>query len=164
MGKSRAYPVHRTTDPFDAYRRARARALCAPPARQDEEIRLDAELRTVQDVRRTAAELPLDFLARLQTGFEEDSVRALGSGPASPSWEGCRPDRPELGSYGGPEYDGVQVVFNSDRDRRAGAGRTGDRSVRCRRVRPQRGRRAATTAQATASGSSAPAASSSAIP
>ncbi|MER7822716.1 hypothetical protein ABTX85_09150 [Streptomyces sp. NPDC096097] len=52
------YPVDRTTDPFEAYRRARARALCAPPARQDEEIRLGAEPRTVQDGRRTAAVLP----------------------------------------------------------------------------------------------------------
>ncbi|PWK74892.1 hypothetical protein BCL76_101626 [Streptomyces sp. CG 926] len=153
MGKSRAYPVDRTTDPFDAYRRARARALCAPPARQDEEIRLGAELRTVQDVRRTAAVLP---------GLRHQHPDARVD-PATGEYRRFEPDV-STADDAEPAYDGVQVVFNSDRDRRAGAGRTGDRWVRCRRVRHQRGRRAATTAQATASGSSAPAASSSAIP
>ncbi|MFF4450835.1 hypothetical protein [Streptomyces sp. NPDC001502] len=56
MGHSVAYPVHRTTDPAEAY--AKARLLCGLLARRYEEVRVGAELSTVEDVRRMAALLP----------------------------------------------------------------------------------------------------------
>lgn len=56
MGESVAYPVHRTTDPAEAY--ARARRLCGLLARRYEQVWVGAELRTVADLRRMAALLP----------------------------------------------------------------------------------------------------------
>ncbi|MFF7966897.1 hypothetical protein ACFZC3_16200 [Streptomyces sp. NPDC007903] len=56
MGNSMAYPVVRTTDESAAY--AQALRLCALPARRDAEVWLSAELRTVADVRKMAANLP----------------------------------------------------------------------------------------------------------
>ncbi|MEU9088403.1 hypothetical protein [Streptomyces sp. NPDC048357] len=56
MGNSVAYPVHRTTDPAEAY--AKARLLCGLLARRYEEVRVGAELSTVADVRRMVALLP----------------------------------------------------------------------------------------------------------
>ncbi|WP_404959399.1 hypothetical protein [Streptomyces sp. 147326] len=56
MGNSVAYPVYRTTDPAEAY--ARARLLCGLLARRYEEVRVGPELSTVEDVRRMAALLP----------------------------------------------------------------------------------------------------------
>ncbi|MFJ3724256.1 hypothetical protein ACIPYQ_17000 [Streptomyces sp. NPDC090045] len=152
MGNSVAYPVHRTTDPVEAY--AKARVLCGLLARRYQEVRVGAELGTVADVRRMAALLPdagydytemrthpetgeflyyegdvrtatdaeleaavpLDFVStELPAAVaEEEFVRAVGAGPASIGWEGCWPDEPELGSYGSPKYDGVQLVLNSD--------------------------------------------------
>ncbi|MEU9165279.1 hypothetical protein AB0D29_34005 [Streptomyces sp. NPDC048424] len=48
MGNSVAYPVHRTTDPAEAY--AKARLLCGLPARRYEGVRVGAELSTVAGV------------------------------------------------------------------------------------------------------------------
>ncbi|WP_327414711.1 hypothetical protein [Streptomyces sp. NBC_01233] len=56
MGNSVAYPVYRTTDPAEAY--AKARLLCGLLARRYAEVRVGAELGTVADVRRMAALLP----------------------------------------------------------------------------------------------------------
>ncbi|MFJ3977897.1 hypothetical protein [Streptomyces sp. NPDC090021] len=86
MGNSVACPVLRTADPAEAYEKARH--LCALPATRYAQVYVGAELRT---------------------------VAAVGAGPASVRWEGCRPDEPEPGSYSSPAYDGVQLVLNSDR-------------------------------------------------
>ncbi|MEU5150929.1 hypothetical protein AB0G42_27605 [Streptomyces yangpuensis] len=56
MGTSVAYPVLRTTDPAEAY--AKARHLCGLLATRYAQVYVGAELRTVADVRRMAALLP----------------------------------------------------------------------------------------------------------
>ncbi|MFF7294956.1 hypothetical protein [Streptomyces sp. NPDC008265] len=56
MGNSKAYPVHRTPDRFEAYRRARQ--LWALFAWHDDEVELGAEMTTVGDFRRMVAVLP----------------------------------------------------------------------------------------------------------
>ncbi|MFJ7780477.1 hypothetical protein [Streptomyces yangpuensis] len=56
MGNSVAYPVLRTTDPAEAYEKARH--LCALLATRYARVYVGAELRTVADVRRTAGLLP----------------------------------------------------------------------------------------------------------
>lgn len=68
MGNSVAYPVHRTTDPAEAY--AKARLLCGPSARRY------AKVRTAADAE-PAAELPLDFG---DTELPAAVVRVAGSG------------------------------------------------------------------------------------
>ncbi|MFD9373205.1 hypothetical protein ACFWA6_36670 [Streptomyces sp. NPDC060020] len=70
MGNSVAYPVHRTTDPVEAY--ARARLLCGLLERRYERVRVGAELSTVADVRRMAALLPDAVYDR--TEVREDPV------------------------------------------------------------------------------------------
>ncbi|WP_405424505.1 hypothetical protein [Streptomyces erythrochromogenes] len=80
-----------------------------------EYLDFDLDVRTATDAE-LAAEVPLDFVrTELPDGVrDQDFVRAVGAGPASLEWEGCWPDEPELGSYGSPEYDAVQLVLNSD--------------------------------------------------
>ncbi|GAA4954611.1 hypothetical protein ADK41_02610 [Streptomyces caelestis] len=56
MGTSRAYPVFRTTDAAEAYRRAGR--LCALLEQVEDKVWLFAELPTVRDVRRIAAIAP----------------------------------------------------------------------------------------------------------
>ncbi|MER7735215.1 hypothetical protein ABTX80_30400 [Streptomyces erythrochromogenes] len=80
-----------------------------------EPLDFDADVRTATDAE-LAPELPLDFVrTKLPDGVDgEGFVRAVGAGPASLEWEGCWPDEPELGSFGSPKYDAVQLVLNSD--------------------------------------------------